>query len=91
MVNIVQAGMRNNTLITLLLSVFIALLGIGIIIPIMPIFAAELGADGFSLGMIIAALFFTGHYLFFSAILAFNSSPRLPILLSGFFFLFPER
>ncbi len=47
--------MKNNTLITLLLSVFIALLGIGIIIPVMPVFATELGAGGFSLGMIIAS------------------------------------
>ncbi len=47
--------MERQTLITLLLSVFIALLGIGIIIPIMPVFATELGASGFSLGMIIAA------------------------------------
>ncbi len=47
--------MKNNSLITLLLSVFIALLGIGIIVPVMPIFAKELGASGFSLGMIIAA------------------------------------
>jgi MFS family permease len=47
--------MERQTLITLLLSVFIALLGIGIIIPIMPVFAAELGASGTSLGMIIAA------------------------------------
>jgi DHA1 family multidrug resistance protein-like MFS transporter len=47
--------MRNYTLITLLLSVFIALLGIGIIVPVMPIFARELGASGLGLGMIIAA------------------------------------
>jgi DHA1 family multidrug resistance protein-like MFS transporter len=47
--------LKNNTLITLLLSVFIALLGIGIIIPVMPVFATELGAGGFSLGMIIAS------------------------------------
>lgn len=47
--------MRNNTLITLLLSVFIAFLGIGIIVPIMPVFARTLGAGGFALGMIIAA------------------------------------
>ncbi len=47
--------MERKTLITLLLSVFIALLGIGIIIPIMPVFATELGASGFSLGMIIGA------------------------------------
>lgn len=47
--------MERQTFITLLLSVFIALLGIGIIIPVMPVFAAELGAGGVSLGMIIAA------------------------------------
>lgn len=47
--------MKNNVLLTLLLSVFIALLGIGIIVPIMPVFAQKLGAGGFALGMIIAA------------------------------------
>ena len=47
--------MKNKTLITLLLAVFIALLGIGIIVPVMPVFATELGAGGFALGMIIAS------------------------------------
>jgi MFS family permease len=47
--------LQKHTLITLLLSVFIALLGIGIIVPVMPVFAKELGAGGFALGMIIAA------------------------------------
>ncbi|MFW2366309.1 MAG: MFS transporter [Desulforhopalus sp.] len=47
--------MQNKTLATLLLSVFIALLGIGIIVPVMPVFASELGAGGLALGMIIAA------------------------------------
>ena len=51
--------MKNNTLFTLLLSVFIAFLGIGIIIPIMPVFATELGAGGLGLGMIIAAFSIT--------------------------------
>lgn len=51
--------MRKNTLLSLLLSVFIAFLGIGIIIPIMPVFAAELGAGGLGLGMIIAAFSIT--------------------------------
>lgn len=46
--------MTQQILITLLLSVFIALLGIGIIIPVMPVFATELGANGLALGMIIA-------------------------------------
>lgn len=47
--------MERQTLLTILLSVFIALLGVGIIVPIMPVFAANLGAGGFALGMIIAA------------------------------------
>lgn len=38
-----------------MLCVFIALLGIGIIVPVMPVFATELGAGGFALGMIIAS------------------------------------
>ena len=46
--------MSRQVLITVLLSVFIALLGIGIIIPVMPVFATELGANGLALGMIIA-------------------------------------
>ncbi|HKJ66272.1 MAG TPA: MFS transporter [Desulfopila sp.] len=55
--------MKNQTLFTLLLSVFIALLGIGIIVPIMPVFAQELGAGGFALGMIIAAFSMTRGFL----------------------------
>lgn len=51
--------MERQTLVILLLSVFIALLGIGIIIPIMPVFAAKLGASGFALGMIIASFSIT--------------------------------
>lgn len=51
--------MKNNTLFTLLLSVFIAFLGIGIIVPIMPVFASDLGAGGLGLGMIIAAFSLT--------------------------------
>ncbi|CAG37567.1 MFS transporter [Desulfotalea psychrophila] len=47
--------MPGRTLITLLLSIFIALLGIGIIVPVMPIYAETLGAGGFALGMIIAS------------------------------------
>jgi MFS family permease len=46
--------MPRQILITVLLSVFIALLGVGIIIPVMPVFATELGAGGLALGMIIA-------------------------------------
>jgi len=47
--------MQRHLLGTLLLSVFIALLGIGIIVPVMPVLATNLGASGLALGMIIAA------------------------------------
>ena len=46
--------MHNRILFTVVLSVFIALLGIGIIIPILPLWASELGATGFTLGVITA-------------------------------------
>jgi len=51
--------MQKQLLIPLLLSVFIALLGIGIIVPVMPAFAASLGAGGLALGFIIAAFSIT--------------------------------
>ncbi|MBU0676288.1 MAG: MFS transporter [Proteobacteria bacterium] len=47
--------MQRHLLIILLLSVFTALLGIGIIVPVMPVFAESLGANGLALGVIIAA------------------------------------
>jgi len=47
--------MLNRILVTVVLSVFIALLGVGIIIPVLPVFATTLGASGFALGMITAA------------------------------------
>ena len=46
--------MHNRILFTVVLSVFIALLGIGIIIPVLPLWASELGANGFTLGVITA-------------------------------------
>ena len=51
--------MQRHILATLLLSVFIALLGIGIIVPVMPVFATSLGAGGLALGLIIAAFSIT--------------------------------
>ncbi|MCL2458645.1 MAG: MFS transporter [Desulfobulbus sp.] len=47
--------MFNRILITVVVAVFIALLGIGIIIPILPVLATKLGASGFALGLITAA------------------------------------
>jgi MFS transporter, DHA1 family, multidrug resistance protein len=46
--------MKNPVLITLLLTIFIALLGVGIIAPIMPMYAINLGATGLTLGLMVA-------------------------------------
>ncbi|MFO7760513.1 MAG: MFS transporter [Thermodesulfobacteriota bacterium] len=51
--------MQKHLLITLLLSVFIALLGIGVIVPVMPVFATSVGAGGLALGLIISAFSIT--------------------------------
>ena len=47
--------MERRTLVILLLALFIATLGVGIIGPIMPIYATDLGATGVTLGLMIAA------------------------------------
>ncbi len=47
--------MKTQILATLFAAVFIAMLGIGVIIPVLPQFAAQLGAGGFALGVITAA------------------------------------
>ncbi|MFP4194984.1 MAG: MFS transporter [Desulfobacterales bacterium] len=46
--------MKKYLLAAILSAVFIALVGIGIIAPVMPIYATELGASGFALGVIVA-------------------------------------
>ena len=47
--------MNTRILLVLLLSIAIALFGVGIIAPIIPIFAVDLGATGISLGLMVAA------------------------------------
>ena len=47
--------MKTQILATLFAAVFIAMLGIGVIIPVLPQLAVQLGAGGFALGVITAA------------------------------------
>ncbi len=46
--------MERRTLVTLLSALFVAFLGIGIVAPIIPIYAVDLGATGVTLGLMIA-------------------------------------
>ncbi|MCI0820193.1 MAG: MFS transporter, partial [Chloroflexi bacterium] len=50
----VADGRRTATLATLFLAVFIALLGLGIVIPLLPIYADGLGASGIMIGLMVA-------------------------------------
>jgi DHA1 family multidrug resistance protein-like MFS transporter len=51
----VQAASSVWTLFSLSASVGVAMIGLGIIWPIVPVYAVELGASGFQVGMIIAS------------------------------------
>lgn len=55
--------MNNKTLFTLLLSVFIAVLGIGNILPVLPMYISSLGANGIQLAIIIAAFSISRAFL----------------------------
>ncbi len=55
--------MQMYILLTVLAAIFIAYVGMGIIVPILPIYAAELGATGFALGVIIAGFALSGGLL----------------------------
>lgn len=47
--------MRKPSLLVIFLTVFIDLIGFGIVLPMLPIYAKEFGASGFMLGLIIAS------------------------------------
>lgn len=47
--------MKKTSLLIIFLSVFIDLVGFGIVLPLLPIFAAEFGASGLIIGVIVAS------------------------------------
>jgi len=47
-------GNKTATLATLFAAVFIALLGLGIVVPLLPVYADNLGASGTMIGLMIA-------------------------------------
>lgn len=54
---------RKHILWVLLSSIFVAMLGVGVIAPVMPLYASQYGAAGFSLGLIYA-MFSVSRMLF---------------------------
>lgn len=55
--------MRKSPLLVLFVTIFIDLLGFGIVIPILPIFSKELGAANYEVGL-IAAIYPVMNFLF---------------------------
>ena len=55
--------MQKSILLTILSAIFIVFVGMGIIAPILPIYAEDLGATGFALGIIMAAYAVSGGLL----------------------------
>ena len=47
--------MRKPSLLVIFLTVFIDLIGFGIVLPLLPIYSREFGASGFTIGAIMAA------------------------------------
>ncbi len=73
--------MRNKPLLVLFVTIFLDLVGFGIVIPILPLYADELGASGFMIGLITASFAFMQ---FFFAPFWGNLSDRIgrrPVLL----------
>lgn len=54
---------KNTALIILMVNIFIAMIGIGLIVPVLPMFMQEFGASGTALGYLVAATGLT-HFLF---------------------------
>jgi len=58
-VNLSDSAHKQRTFIILFIAIFVAMLGVGVIAPTMPIYAKTLGASGFWLGMIYASFSFS--------------------------------
>ena len=44
---------HRTAIIVLLSAIFVALLGVGIIVPILPVYATDMGATGLMLGIMV--------------------------------------
>ena len=53
-INLTQTSGTSLTLAALLMAMFISLLGLGIVVPLLPIYAEDLGASGIAIGLMIA-------------------------------------
>ena len=51
-----MTSVQRRILITILFSIFITVLGVGLVVPLLPVYAHELGAGGFTISMIFGAL-----------------------------------
>ena len=73
----------GGVLLVLSMAMFCAMLGVGVISPILPLFARELGASGFLLGLIFGSFSFSRSVgMFISGELAEHVDRKI-LLLAG--------
>ncbi|MCW7753274.1 MFS transporter [Desulfobotulus sp. H1] len=77
--------MRQPVFITLFFSVFIAVTGVGIVVPLLPVYAHDLGASGLAISLIFGAFSISRTFLlpFFGRLS--DKKGRKPFIVAGLF------
>lgn len=78
--------MRSPVFITLFFSIFIAVLGVGIVVPLLPVYAHSLGASGLAISMIFASFSISRTFLLPLFGKLSDRSGRKPFLVYGLLF-----
>ncbi len=53
---------NRGAMLLLMLNIFLAFMGIGLVVPVLPKFISELGMNGSSMGLMVAAFALTQLY-----------------------------
>ncbi|TWI76898.1 putative MFS family arabinose efflux permease [Desulfobotulus alkaliphilus] len=77
--------MLSPVFVTLFFSIFIAVTGVGIVVPLLPVYAHDLGASGLAIGLIFGAFSISRTFLlpFFGRMS--DEKGRKPFILAGLF------
>jgi MFS family permease len=76
---------QKRIFVTLFLSLFATIMGVGIVVPLLPVYAHQLGAGGFTIGMIFGS-FSISRTLFVSYFgQKSDQNGRKPFIVSGLF------
>jgi MFS family permease len=80
--------MRKKIFITLFLAVFANITGVGIVVPLLPVYAKDLGASGFYIAMIFGVFSLSRTFLLPLFGKLSDKNGRKPFIVTGLFFYF---